>query len=340
MREVRVERVGHRARELLSDGREFRVFAAFERSCYVERATESRGSRGLIACLGDADLGAGPLNAACAASPTGWRIGETIVVDSEEAALWCTLRFPTPDRAAVERGLRQLAAAVQGVDFPAGLGPLIEFLAIGGAPLSPLPGGERVRERGDGDSVRRPPRPNPLPKGEGGMRSVFANDDAPQGVVRFYPERESELDEGLIEHATPAIVALSAALSAGDTDGVHAAAIGLLGLGPGLTPSGDDCIGGAMATRHALWWQAPTETMRSLLDAAETRTNRISLAHLRCAVDGELAEEMQRALAALLLGNVPDLDAVAAIGHGSGWDTLAGITLVLRAWLRSPAQLA
>jgi hypothetical protein len=106
----------------------------------------------------------------------------------------------------------------------------------------------------------------------------------------------------------------------------------LLGLGPGLTPSGDDVLGGVMLALTALdqtemrdkFW----DVLRPELDLL---TNEISAMHLAVAADGLGAAIIHEAINALLTGARPDLEAIHAIGHTSGWDTLAGITMTLRA---------
>ena len=106
----------------------------------------------------------------------------------------------------------------------------------------------------------------------------------------------------------------------------------LIGLGPGLTPSGDDFIGGAMVALRALGWGALADRLAEwALPLAEKRTGRISRAHLACAAEGEGAEALHEAIRAMgsseefsdgkLSGCVDALD---AIGHTSGWDALAG----------------
>jgi hypothetical protein len=101
----------------------------------------------------------------------------------------------------------------------------------------------------------------------------------------------------------------------------------LIGLGPGLTPAGDDFVGGAMialrtfghvdvAVRIAAW----------ALPLAEERTSRISRAHLECAAMGEGHE----ALHDWLDGFRPaDLERLARIGHTSGLDAAAGAAAAL-----------
>ncbi len=66
----------------------------------------------------------------------------------------------------------------------------------------------------------------------------------------------------------------------------------LLGLGPGLTPAGDDVLVGRLLARHAgvvadPW---PTLAVDRLLASAKNRTNRLSLAFLRAAAVGECGQ--------------------------------------------------
>jgi len=115
-----------------------------------------------------------------------------------------------------------------------------------------------------------------------------------------------------------------------DPAGVPVGAAGLIGLGPGLTPSGDDLIGGALCALHAT---GRTDVAARLgawaLRLAQSGTNRISHAHLACAAEGECAEAVNDAIVALVAGGEVDLDRIGAIGHTSGWDALAGAVLAL-----------
>lgn len=110
---------------------------------------------------------------------------------------------------------------------------------------------------------------------------------------------------------------------------------GLIGLGPGLTPSGDDLLGGTLIAlaafgfldaRNMLW-----DGCRQHLD----RTNEISRAHLGAAALGCGAAALHTAIHATMNGRVdligPALSAVSAIGHTSGRDAFAGALIVLRA---------
>ena len=117
-----------------------------------------------------------------------------------------------------------------------------------------------------------------------------------------------------------------------DVPGVTAAAARLVGLGPGLTPSGDDFIAGYLA---ALWSRAGFENgidamLPSLADALVPlflRTNAISRQMLSDAVQGRFAERLVDVTRAVAnAGDVADASARAlASGHSSGADTLCGL---------------
>jgi hypothetical protein len=114
----------------------------------------------------------------------------------------------------------------------------------------------------------------------------------------------------------------------------------LLGLGPGLTPSGDDLTGGMMLALHRL---GQFSILRSLSTAValvvDDRTNPISAAHLKAAMEGMGSEAVHRAMDSILADDRAGLPAalgrVEKVGHTSGWDTLAGIVIVFRLWLET-----
>ncbi len=108
----------------------------------------------------------------------------------------------------------------------------------------------------------------------------------------------------------------------------------LVGLGPGLTPSGDDFWCGVMIALSALGrFDVLGEVGTTLLQQARARTNKISCAHLECAANGQGAHALHEVLAAIttkgehLVGRA--LRVLGRIGHTSGWDSLAGLVCVL-----------
>ncbi len=108
----------------------------------------------------------------------------------------------------------------------------------------------------------------------------------------------------------------------------------LIGLGPGLTPAGDDFVGGAMIALRAAGESELAERVAAwALPLAETRTGRISRAHLACAARGE-GHEALHALLAAPEGSArfeASLARLARIGHTSGLDAAAGALLALAA---------
>ncbi len=217
------------------------------------------------------------------------------------------------------------------VETPGGLACLG---AVGNGPLNAhcasLPGGltvgDTIRAHTEGASRWRP-RPAPAWKAATVAASLSRLREA---------ARDRLPAEGfgyLIDPARarpPAAEALSRWLAApqGTPDG----AAGLIGLGPGLTPSGDDLIGGALCALHAAGRGEICARLAAwALPLARERTNRISKAHLACAAEGESGEVVSEAILALLSGDPFALERIGAIGHTSGWDALAGAALALRA---------
>lgn len=129
--------------------------------------------------------------------------------------------------------------------------------------------------------------------------------------------------------------ALAAACAADAPEQAAGAAQALLGLGPGLTPSGDDYVGGAFFARALLAragacdverWRRAAETIRA---AAPRLTHPISVALLGDLLDGDgwaPLHDLARALAT----DAPMETArdaarrLTRLGHSSGWDLLAG----------------
>ncbi len=115
----------------------------------------------------------------------------------------------------------------------------------------------------------------------------------------------------------------------------------LLGLGPGLTPAGDDFLCGVLVTLRALGArEAALDLYRRLCGhlrrCGEWHANPVSAGYLRAAARGLAGEPLHRALNALLAGERETLSTALAgldaVGHSSGWDALAGVALTLRAW--------
>ena len=132
------------------------------------------------------------------------------------------------------------------------------------------------------------------------------------------------------DRVAPNVAALAHAFDDHESDADKAAALPLLGLGPGLTPSGDDFVGAVLYARRLFGLTAGwTAAALRLIDAAQTRTHAISAALFRDLSEGQSFASLHR-LAAALATRESALAAacdVAAIGHSSGWDMLAGFII-------------
>lgn len=110
----------------------------------------------------------------------------------------------------------------------------------------------------------------------------------------------------------------------------------LIGLGPGLTPSGDDFLGGMMVALGGLDRLDMASALFASLDLS--RTNRISIAHLKAAREGAAAAPLHHALNGVLHGHVETLPsllgALNLMGHSSGRDAFAGCCAVLRSYCK------
>ena len=115
----------------------------------------------------------------------------------------------------------------------------------------------------------------------------------------------------------------------------------LVGLGPGLTPSGDDMLVGALIALHALGLRDLRHAIWSAIaPVVAIQTNQISKAHLSAAAEGQCSAALSDIVAALMCGSVRDLTPalrnITTVGHCSGWDALAGAVVVLRAYQAAP----
>jgi len=109
----------------------------------------------------------------------------------------------------------------------------------------------------------------------------------------------------------------------------------LVGLGPGLTPAGDDLLCGALLALHAIGQIASARDLYAAIgEVARFATSPLSAACLKAAAEGQSSEPLHQTIVALLTNQsvARPLEALARIGHTSGWDALAGAVLVLRAF--------
>ena len=127
---------------------------------------------------------------------------------------------------------------------------------------------------------------------------------------------------------------------------------GLIGLGPGLTPSGDDLLAGVLLGLSVAEPGRPTADSPAnalgdiVLRQIVAGTNRVSASMLRQAASGLGSEASHHFILTLLEREDEDDQALGAArqltatGHTSGWDTLAGILLGLHLSLPLQCQPA
>jgi Protein of unknown function (DUF2877) len=128
---------------------------------------------------------------------------------------------------------------------------------------------------------------------------------------------------------------LASACARDDPADATAAAVALLGVGGGLTPSGDDFVGGTLFARRLLAEAGLVDsaawrhTAHTILAAAPSRTHAISVALLGDLAAGLGWAPLHDLVAALVAGASDTADAAARrlvrLGHTSGWDLLAGL---------------
>ncbi len=270
---IAVAECGRLARAALASG-PGEVCAVFRRSLYL------RFAGGRYACVGDASLGRGPLNARISGRHAlGSRdVGEWMSVSVAGAKLW----RPVPLRARAGRGALCLRLA----------------------------------------SLERASARHAAREGLGG---VIAGANSP-----------------LIDRARPALNAIDAWLAQRGAP-IPPAAGSLIGLGPGLTPSGDDFLAGVMiGVRAAGDRTAAAALWKWLEPQAAALTSAISGAHLAAAARGEAHEALHGCVEALFGADAPRagprwgqlLARLDAVGHCSGRDGLAGVVAVARHSIR------
>jgi len=120
-----------------------------------------------------------------------------------------------------------------------------------------------------------------------------------------------------------------------DLPGIVNHAEELIGLGEGLTPSGDDFLGGLFFARVLLSRTYPQlhylefNNLSKWIDAFQSRTNPISFALLKDNITGHTLEPLNRFGIALLANQPVDYATSAAsdlikVGQSTGWSLLTG----------------
>jgi hypothetical protein len=161
------------------------------------------------------------------------------------------------------------------------------------------------------------------------------------------------LDDGLaLNYARPALDEIVRASIANDFSRILSISTDLIGLGEGLTPSGDDFIGGLLFSSFVLQEIYPQYQGFSSSDVASfvlnsrNRTNLISYILLKDLASGYTFDTLHRFINAILtdqhLEDAQNLgSALIRIGHSTGWDLLAGVwtSILLAIYSRSALSI-
>ena len=172
-----------------------------------------------------------------------------------------------------------------------------------------------------------PPQQPPDPQGVSLASRFLLHSGNPGGLAR-------------VRGGTDLLADLQRTLARHDANHGLAISHQLIGLGPGLTPSGDDVLVGCL---KGLWLRAGTEShlystldrwRHVLLPTLQERTTAVGAAFIRYALQGQFAEVLDRAAAALFGPTNSEVVAAAmarllAQGETSGTDTALGLLLSL-----------
>lgn len=141
--------------------------------------------------------------------------------------------------------------------------------------------------------------------------------------------------EAVLGRAWEATRAIWLACARRDVAAFWSEATALVGLGEGLTPSGDDFLGALLFSLHAApttaaWLAEDPAAQAQFMAAARERTHLISHTLLRDLASGQAVAPLHElACAAASAGPLDGIRRAAArltcIGHATGWDLLAGV---------------
>ena len=136
-----------------------------------------------------------------------------------------------------------------------------------------------------------------------------------------------------LDRAVPLVRALERAFTDDDPRAVVTAALPLLGLGAGLTPSGDDLVGGAIFGRRIASGADPRwiRAGKALSQEMPNRSHVVSAALFADLAAGRSFAPLHEIVQALVAedqeGALCPARTLVGIGHSSGWDMLSGFLI-------------
>ena len=293
------------AEMLPQTGRWGTVFAVFQRSCYLESVD------GQVFCLADHRSGEGPLTLGIGLPPNA-------TMSSLGVGEGCQLET---DGGFLRLGRTSVLSTAKAIIWEP-------------EPVGPTAAQDEILHRLDTlINLVTPLIPSD------GLACVIPNT---AGIADGEPPQVDTENPALIL-AIPRLCRLSEGLVHSEPETIDRAVTGLLGLGPGLTPSGDDLLGGLLVALRAM----PQTASHLIVDVlagcvtrhAANKTTRISSAMLEQSARGN-GSAAQHRLLRCLLGADSRSDISSAVleqiqvGHTSGWDTLAGLSLGIHLGLK------
>ncbi|MBI5033514.1 MAG: DUF2877 domain-containing protein [Chloroflexi bacterium] len=172
------------------------------------------------------------------------------------------------------------------------------------------------------------------------VRELIDSFDSPRGFAQIIPLIRSHAAiaptfDPFIDAAKNPVIEVARAWRSRDMSHALQTSRALIGLGQGLTPSGDDFIGGMLfATYHLkiafpgiIEWKQ--KSIDDLLAWARDKTNAISYTILRDHASGQSVDALHDLMNALLIGKGSEelitlAQRLINVGNTSGWDMLAG----------------
>ena len=162
------------------------------------------------------------------------------------------------------------------------------------------------------------------------LRDALVAHELPRGFGLLLAGRAPE---SVLALAVPRVRNLTSAYQRDDANAVFDASLALLGIGGGLTPSGDDLAGAALFGRRfvapgdARW----VDLAQCLSREVVSRSHRVSAALFSDLACGESFAPLHETVDKLAAGDqeaaLSAARHLAGIGHSSGWDMLAGLVI-------------
>jgi hypothetical protein len=152
-------------------------------------------------------------------------------------------------------------------------------------------------------------------------------------LLRCGPDFAAATDDPVMTHAKPLLLDMTDALRGQDKQRIALAAEALIGFGGGLTPSGDDFLGGllfGMRTLLAAYPGSEPFDLAIIGEPCRSRTNPISFTLLNDLANGFAIEPLHHTVNGILSGEPLEdvhlaIRQLTDVGHSTGWDMLTGL---------------